>query len=231
MTHRSSNSSGGCFTGITLAYFSEGRGGKSGGGTINAGKVITDAMDQSCPAQVEATLHWFSRIYLGGIPATINDDSAFLSFVCTLAATEALAGYRYGGETRNGDRFTSFVSAYFPEEYGPFSSQLWAFRNSMVHAFTTGPFALTHHHSEAHFRKVNGLTILNAEDVYAALLSAAQKYFREVRCSPELQKILLQRLQDPKGGGIGVGPVEFPKQESETENAGKVSASGSMYQP
>jgi hypothetical protein len=101
----------------------------------------------------------------------------------------------------------------------------------MVHAFTTGPFALTHHHSEAHFRRVNSLTILNAEDFYAALLSAAQRYFREVRSVPELQKILVQRLQDPKGGGIGVGPVEFQPPESEIESAGKISASGSMYQP
>jgi hypothetical protein len=180
-------------------------------------------MDERCPSRVEETLHWYSRIYLGGIPATINDDSAFLSFVCTLAATEALAGYRYGSGMPNGERFTSLVSAYFPEEYTPLADQLWAFRNSMVHAFTTGPFALTHHHSEAHFRTVNSLIILNAEDFYAALLSAAQRYFREVRSTPELQRILVQRLQDPKGGGIGVGPVEFPQPESEIESAGKIS--------
>ena len=188
-------------------------------------------MDQSCPPQAEAALHWFSRIYLGGIPATINNDSAFLSFVCTLAATEALAGYRYRSDMRNRERFTSFVSDYFPEVYTSFADHLWTFRNSMVHALTTRPFALTHHHSEAHFRRVNGVIILNAEDFYAALLSAAQRYFREVRSMPELQKVLVQRLQDPKGGGIGVGPVEFPQPESDRESAGNISASGSMYQP
>jgi len=35
----------------------------------------------------------FSRIYLGGIPSLLNDDGAFLSFICSLTAIEALGGF------------------------------------------------------------------------------------------------------------------------------------------
>ena len=162
--------------------------------------------------QIDSALYWFSRIYLGGIPATITDDSAFLSFVCVLTAIEALAGYRYPETGGPGDRFREFVNSYFPESYKRFAKELWGFRTSIVHAFTTGNFALTHHHSEVHFRQTNnGLVILNAEDFYGALLSAAQVFFSEVRTSPQLQELFLKRLQSPKGGGIAVGPIQFPE--------------------
>jgi len=160
--------------------------------------------------QVEAAIHWFSRIYLGGIPPTITDDSAFLSFICSLAAIEALAGFRFPQDTSPGERFRSFVGEYFAAEYKPLADDLWAFRNSMVHAFNTGRFALTHHHSEAHFRQMaQGTVVLNAEDFYAALLASAQSYFAALRASAELRTLLLQRLKSPKGGAISVGPIEF----------------------
>jgi hypothetical protein len=160
--------------------------------------------------QVENVLYWFSRIYLGGIPATITDDSAFLSFICALTATEALAGYRYGDLDRPGARFKAFVTAYFPDPYVPHAEELWNLRNSIVHAFSTGRFALTHHHSERHFQTTkDGSVVLNAEDLYGAMLSAAQRLFSNVRTSPELQTRLLERLQSPRGGGISVGPVRF----------------------
>jgi hypothetical protein len=65
----------------------------------------------------------------------------------------------------------------------------------MVHSFTPGGFALTHHHSENHFRRaIGGLVTLNAEDFYAALLSAAQAFFSEVRTSSDLQALFFRRL-------------------------------------
>lgn len=156
--------------------------------------------------RIEATLHWFSRIYLGGIPSIITDDSAFLSFVCILTAIEALAGYRYakGGP---GKRFKDFVMAYFPDPYPENVKDLWTFRNKIVHAFSTGRFALTHHHSERHLSTTEGLLILNAEDFYGALLSSAQRYFAEVKAKPDLQKILIERLQSAGGGSITVAPI------------------------
>ena len=62
----------------------------------------------------------FSRIYLGGIPSLLNDNGgAFLSFICTLTATEALGGFLKPNEG-NGGRFESFVHDYFP---APLSGQ------------------------------------------------------------------------------------------------------------
>jgi hypothetical protein len=49
-------------------------------------------------SDLEIVLANFSRVYLGGIPAVITSDSAFLAFICILTATEALCGYRYGRE-------------------------------------------------------------------------------------------------------------------------------------
>lgn len=174
---------------------------------------------------VEQTLHWFSRIYLGGIPATITDDSAFLSFICTLTATDALAGYRYGNTiTNNGKRFRAFVAQYFPDGYRTLAVDLWRFRCVVVHSFSTGRFALTHHHSDFHFRQLGEAIILNAEDFYGALLVAAQSYFADVRASEELQKNLIDRLQSEQGGAISVGPLQFPAEEIA---GGSMSASGS----
>jgi hypothetical protein len=71
--------------------------------------------------RIEQTIGWFSTIYLGGIPPIITNDSALLSFVCVLAATEALAGYRFSDERNPGERFNQFVRTYFPPEYHPFT--------------------------------------------------------------------------------------------------------------
>jgi hypothetical protein len=170
--------------------------------------------------RIENTIAAFSAIYLGGIPPIITNDSAFLAFICMLTATEALAGYRYGAEERNpGERFNRFVREYFPPEYHAFTQtdsqyldgRLWCFRCRMVHGFSPAGFALTHHHSEGHLLQVESNTgnpILNAEDVYAAFLSAAQAYFKELRSDSLLQDNFVARLDDRRyGGGIGIGPV------------------------
>ncbi|MFQ5882260.1 MAG: hypothetical protein ACE5I9_07280 [Candidatus Methylomirabilales bacterium] len=170
--------------------------------------TVKSEMDTS-DLRVEETLRWFSRIYLGGIPSIITDDSAFLSFVCILTATEALAGYRYGNGSAR-ERFKKFVMSYFPDPYAQYADDLWQFRNKIIHAFSTGRFALTHHHSELHFRRVSdGAVILNAEDFYSALLSAAQRYFAEVRATPELQRTLVERLESAGGGSITVAPIKL----------------------
>jgi len=159
---------------------------------------------------VERTLRLFSQIYLGGIPPIITDDSAYLSFICMLAAVEALAGYRYDCEGA-GKRFRNFVEAYFPNAYLEHVDGLWDFRNKIVHAFSPKYFVLTHHHSELHLSKTGNGIILNAEDFYSALLVAAQKYFAEVRSKSNLKEALIRRLQSSDGGSIMVGPVTKDK--------------------
>jgi uroporphyrinogen-III decarboxylase len=66
----------------------------------------------------------YARIYLGGIPSTLNDDAAFLSFICTLTAVEALGGFLKPRE-KNGPRFKGFIVGYFPQEYHAHADALW----------------------------------------------------------------------------------------------------------
>src|SRR5690349_6947433 len=91
--------------------------------------------------RVNETVHWFSTIYLGGIPPIITNDSAFLAFICVVTATEALSGYRYGGGNLN-QRFVDFVRASYPPEYAAHAEDLYTLRKKLVHAFSTGPFQL-----------------------------------------------------------------------------------------
>src|SRR5689334_16444895 len=98
----------------------------------------------------------FARIYLGGIPSTLNDNAAFLSFICVLGATEALGGF-LKPSAKNGPRFKAFVRSYFPQAYHDHADNLWKFRNAAVHGFSTGPFKLTHHNGHIHMTIDGGL--------------------------------------------------------------------------
>jgi hypothetical protein len=44
-------------------------------------------------AGVDYALRSFAQIYIGGIPPTITDESAYLSFISILSGIEALALY------------------------------------------------------------------------------------------------------------------------------------------
>lgn len=163
--------------------------------------------------RIEETIAHFSGIYLDGIPHVITDQTAFLSFILMVSATDALAGFRYDATIPDpGARFSAFVRKYFPAEYHPFATdgRLWKLRCHLVHAFSPKGFALIHRQSGAHLHiaSTTGKPILNAEDFYAALVTASQNYFREVRADAELRALFIARLEDPKyGGSIAVGPT------------------------
>lgn len=148
----------------------------------------------------------FGRIYLGGIPSLLNDDGAFLSFICTLTATEALGGF-LSPTLGNGPRFKTFVQRYFPDPYPAQADVLWKLRNAAVHGFSPGPYKLTHHNSHLHLTQDGGLTVLNAEDFYAALVSASKRYFDDVAKDPGLQNAFAQRANDSDAGVLVVGPL------------------------
>ena len=153
---------------------------------------------------------WFERIYLGGVPQLIRDETAFLSFVCMLAGIEALAGYHDPDTRANGRRFGDFVTEYFPDPYQPHADVLWDFRNGMVHGFSPRQFVLTHHASRAHFtHAADGAIILNAEDFYASFLAASNTYFTQLASSPDLQAKFTRRLESPQGGAVSVGFVDI----------------------
>ena len=159
---------------------------------------------------------WFERIYLGGIPQLIRDETAFLSFICMLAGIEALGGYRdpdSSGPGANASRFRMFVVTYFAEPYRPLAARLWDFRNGMIHGFSPRQFALTHHNSHAHFTATpDAAIVLNAEDFYSAFLAASETYFAELMASDDLQARFLRRLQSSQGGTISVGFVDVVKE-------------------
>jgi hypothetical protein len=148
----------------------------------------------------------FGRIYLGGIPSLLNDDGAFLSFICSLTATEALGGF-LSPNLGNGPRFKTFVQRYFPDPYPAQVEDLWKLRNAAVHGFSAGPYKLTHHNSHVHLTQDGGLTVLNAEDFYATLVSASKRYFDDLGKDAVLQAAFVERANDPETGVLIVGPM------------------------
>jgi len=148
----------------------------------------------------------YAQIYLGGIPSTLNDDAAFLSFICTLTAIEALGGFLKPSE-KNGPRFKGFILAYFPSAYHAQVDVLWRFRNAAVHGFSPGPYKLTHHNGHLHMTVDGGLTVLNAEDFYAALVTASERYFADLKSDAALQSSFQQRANDTNTGVLGVAPL------------------------
>jgi hypothetical protein len=64
--------------------------------------------------QIQAAIGAFRKIILGGVPLLLRqDETAFLSFMCSLAAIDALAAYRYTTCVA-GIRFRDFITEYFP---------------------------------------------------------------------------------------------------------------------
>jgi hypothetical protein len=149
----------------------------------------------------------FSRIYLGGIPSLLNDDGAFLSFICSLTAIEALGGF-VSPKDGNRARFQTFVQRYFPDPYPTQSDGLWKLRNAAVHGFSPGTYSLTHHNSHVHLTQNEGRTVLNAEDFYAALVSASKRYFDDLCSDTALQAAFLERTKDPETGVLVVGAIK-----------------------
>jgi hypothetical protein len=161
-----------------------------------------NASDETASQIAEYRTH-FDSIYGGGVPRLLNDDGAFLSFISVVTGTDALAGL-FAPDKPNGERFREFVSRYYPAELRVHAEQLWALRNALVHCFHPGPFTLTHHASWAHLKRQDGVLVLNAEDFYAALLSASRSYFSELETSAALQASFLKRVSSATGGAMRV---------------------------
>lgn len=145
----------------------------------------------------------FDGIYVSGIPKLFDEGSAFLGFVSILTAIEALSGLLAPSQD-TGVRFKLFVSAYFPVAYHPYTEKLWQFRNSMIHSFNPGPFALTCHTSRNHLNSmptnVGDIPILNIEDFYSTLLIASRIYFESLLVEKDLQTNFIKRIGHKEGG-------------------------------
>lgn len=137
----------------------------------------------------------------------LNDSGgAFLSFICTLTGTEALGGF-LKPKDKNGPRFIAFVKDYFPVPLDAQSDTLWRFRNAAVHGFSPGHYKVTHHSSHLHLTTDDGLTVLNAEDFYAAFVIAAKKYFDALQGDASLRAAFEERSRDSDTGVLKVGSL------------------------
>jgi hypothetical protein len=146
----------------------------------------------------EFRLH-FDQVYLDCIPRLLDEKGMFLAFLSFLTAIDILAGV-FSPEKMPGARFRVFANRYLPEGLNSLGDELWKARNLMVHSFNPGHFGLVSGQSRLHLSKNHSVTMLNAQDVYAALVTAAGSYFSALQRNPELQEVFARRVADSDGG-------------------------------
>ena len=159
--------------------------------------------------RIESTLAHFHQAHVEGGPNLFRPETAFLSFLCTLSAVEALAGYRYGDSLPGpGARFRSFVVDFFPPAYHVHAARLWDFRNGMIHAFTPRRMSIVRGAPQLHLTvDGTGTPVLNAEDFFDSMVKASEKYVAELQVSPALQQAFVDRLRSDDGGEIHVAVI------------------------
>jgi hypothetical protein len=154
--------------------------------------------------QIQAAIRGFNDIILGGVPQLLKqNETAFLSFMCSVAAIDALSGYRYTTDNV-GDRFKDFIREYFPPSYAPHAENLYFLRCRILHNFSSAYFTLTHADPSAHLKtSLIGDTVLSDVDFFADVDRAARKFFDEVQTDASRQDAMNARLLNiDKGGAI-----------------------------
>jgi len=146
----------------------------------------------------------FKEIIIDGVPILLQqNETAFLSFMCCVAAIDALAGYRY--ETNKvGERFETFIKEYFPASYTSHAANLYKLRCRLLHNFSPAHFTLAHAKSAMHFQQSGiGDPILSDDVFFSDLREAALKFFDEVQKDTKRQDAMNARLLNlEKGGAI-----------------------------
>lgn len=156
----------------------------------------------SVTEEIKAAEKAFRDIMLGGIPFLLRqNETAFLSIICSLAATDALAGYRYptGGV---GERYKLFISNYFRDAYKYHAEKLYLLRCRMLHNFSPAYFSLIHSQAALHLqRSPAGDYWISDDALFDDLRDAASKFFAEVRADNQRQRDMSSRLADIARGG------------------------------
>lgn len=148
----------------------------------------------------------FRRVFIAGIPCLLNDAGAYLSFGCSCSAIEALAGYRYPDQPKNGVKFKQFLVEYMPGAYHPLADQLWELRNSLIHGLSPKHFALCHWQPHRHLNSEPPyVKVLNAESFFADVRGATETYLLALGADGTLQALFEKHLSAGKGGGLYVG--------------------------
>lgn len=151
-------------------------------------------------AQIASAVAWFRQIYLDGIPVLVEQNkTSFLSFLCTVSAIDAVAGYRY--PTGSEARFKQFIADYFPAEYKAHADRLYVFRCRMLHNFSPAHFSLVHASPASHLRPSAMDTYLDDGTFFSDMRAAAERYFVELQSSNALQSAALTRLNNLAAGG------------------------------
>jgi len=152
--------------------------------------------------QVQSAIRAFSDVILGGVPVLLRqNETALLSFMCSLAALDALSAYRYATDAV-GTRFEDFIATYFPATYAPHRHSLYLLRCRLLHNFSPAHFTLMHAAPTQHLQRSSiGDTILSDESLYADLAAASKRFFAEVAVDGERQRVMNGRLANVNAGG------------------------------
>jgi len=154
--------------------------------------------------EIQTAIRGFKDIILGGVPILLKqNETAFLSFMCSVAAIDALAAYRYMTD-KVGERFVCFIKHYFPDSYAPHAENLYKLRCRLLHNFSPAHFTLVHATPVAHLQQSQiGDTILSDDAFFADLREAAERFFDQVQKDVNRQGAMNARLANlDKGGAI-----------------------------
>jgi hypothetical protein len=154
--------------------------------------------------EIQAAIRGFREIILGGIPILLRqNETAFLSFMCSVAAMDALAAWRYRGDNV-GKRFVDFVKDYFPTAYSAHADNLYKLRCRLLHNFSPAYFTLAHANRANHLQRSSiGDTILSDDAFFDDLRAAAETFFSELARDAPRQGDMHARLGNlNKGGAI-----------------------------
>lgn len=154
--------------------------------------------------EINSAIKSFKEIILGGVPILLKqNETAFLSFMCTLAAIDAVAAYRYTTD-KVGDRYMDFIIDYYPASYKLHAANLYKLRCRMLHNFSPAYFSLTHGSPDKHLQKSEiGDTNISDKVFFSDMKTAALKYFNEVEQNADRQNNMNARLSNlDKGGAI-----------------------------
>jgi hypothetical protein len=152
--------------------------------------------------EIQSAIRGFREIMLGGIPILLQrNETAFLAFMCSVAAMDALAAWRYQDD-KVGVRFVDFIKAYLPTAYSAHAENLYKLRCRLLHNFSPAYFTLAHANRAQHLQPSKiGDTILSDDAFFEDLRAAAETFFAEVGRDVTRQGDMHARLVNVNQGG------------------------------
>jgi hypothetical protein len=153
-------------------------------------------------ADIDQAVAAFREVFFKGLPVMLaQNETAFLSFMCITAATDALSAYRYDTDNVK-ERFTKFIGEYYDHAYKPHAANFYNFRCRVLHNFSPAYFTLSHGSRGQHLKPSPiGDYVLEDVVLFKDMKDAAEKYFADLVASADLQAKMLARVADIHKGG------------------------------